>query len=80
MSGGSAVFGFASTLVRLGDELPKPNAERLREYRDTALPSLYNNLYTDEPIYPFYETTKIENGLLAMAEHLGGDDPAVVAA
>ena len=80
LSGGSAVFGIASTLVRLGDELPKPNADRLREYRDTALPSLYNNLYTDEPIHPFFETAKIENGLLAMAEHLGGDDPAVITA
>jgi hypothetical protein len=80
MGGGSDVFGFASTLVRLADELPKPSQDRLREYRDTALPSLYSSLYTDEPLYPFYEAAKLENGLLAMAETLGGDDPAVLTA
>ncbi len=78
--GGAEVFFLAQTVVRLADELPKPNADRLREYRDTALPSLYNNLYTDAPIYPFYEATKLENGLLSMAEILGGEDPLVVKA
>ena len=36
----SQLFRIARTLVRLAEEKAKPNAERLREYRDSALDSL----------------------------------------
>src|SRR4051794_1723535 len=36
----SHLFGIARTLVRLAAEKTKPNADRLREYRDSALESL----------------------------------------
>src|SRR5205807_1240014 len=33
----SQLFGIARTLLRAGEEKPKPNAERLREFRDSNL-------------------------------------------
>src|SRR2546426_1052228 len=37
--------GFARILVRAAEERPKPNGDRLREYRDSALPSLEQDLF-----------------------------------
>jgi len=73
-------FGnMAVDLVRLAAELPKPSSERLREYGDARLPSLYQALYSPAPIYDFYETFKVEQGLLNAVETLGGSDPLVIA-
>ena len=49
---GARTASIAITLVRLADELEKPSAERLREYGDAALPSLYQGLYSPAPITP----------------------------
>lgn len=76
----SQLFNFARTLVRLGEELPKPNADRLREFRDSELDSLYLSLYSTAPIYDALEIEKIASGLSALAENLGGEDPAVITA
>lgn len=76
----SDLFHLARTLVRLADELPKPSAERLREFRDSELDSLYLELYSPAPIYDALEIDRLRSGLSAMAENLGGDDPAVVTA
>ena len=35
---------YARNLVRAAEEKPKPNGDRLREYRDSALPSLEQEL------------------------------------
>lgn len=75
---GGELAGSALTLVRLADELPKPSTERLREYRETALPSVYLNLYSDAPIYDVMETDRTASGLQYMAMMLGADDPLVV--
>ncbi|MEK2481555.1 S46 family peptidase, partial [Lactobacillus acidophilus] len=48
----SPLFGIARHIVRMGDELPKPSAERLREYRDSNLESLKFGLFSPAPIYP----------------------------
>jgi hypothetical protein len=81
---GSAISGelagIALTLVRLADELPKPSPDRLREYRDTALPSVYLNLYSEAPIYEISEIDRLAAGLQNMAILLGADDPLVVTA
>ena len=45
------LFHIARHLVRLAAEQPKPNAERLREYRDSALESLEFQLFSPAPIY-----------------------------
>jgi hypothetical protein len=76
----SDLFLMARTLVRLADELPKANADRLREFRDSELDSVYLELYSPAPIYDALEIDRVRSGLSAMAENLGGDDPAVVIA
>ena len=42
MRSGGELFSIARTLLRAGDELPKPNGIRLRECSDAALPGLIN--------------------------------------
>lgn len=73
----SELFVDALELVRLADELPKPSGERLREYRDSALDSLYLGLYSPAPIHDNLEIFKIASGLSYLAETLGADDPTV---
>ena len=48
----SRLFRYARTLVRGAAERAKPNAERLREYRDAALTRVEQNLAGAAPIYP----------------------------
>ncbi len=73
----SDLFGIARNLVRLAEEKPKPSPERLREYNDAALDSLYLDLYSPAPIYDDLEMNRIASSLAFMAETLGGDDPYV---
>jgi formate dehydrogenase maturation protein FdhE len=68
---------FARTLVRAGDEKPKPNSDRMREFRDSALPSLEQQLFSTEPIYKNLETALLTDGLSEMQESLGKDNPEV---
>ncbi len=65
-------FGIARNLVRLAMEKPKPNAERLREYRDAALPSLERGLLSPAPIYDEFEIVKLADSLAQLKEELGG--------
>jgi len=73
----SPLFNIARHCVRLGDELPKPSAERLREYRDSNLDSLKFQLYSPAPIYPDLERAKLAASLTFLAENLGGEQPLV---
>ena len=41
----------ARTLLRAGDERPKPNGERLREFSDSGKASLELALFSEKPIY-----------------------------
>lgn len=77
---GSELYAHARTIVRLSEELPKPSAQRLREYRDSNLETVYLGLYSPRAYHPDLEAAKIASGLANMAELLGGDDPAVVGA
>ena len=70
-------FTIAKTLYRLAEELPKPNEERLEEYRDTALESLYQQLYSPAPIYPEIETVKLAASLKFLRDRLGVNHPVV---
>lgn len=65
-------FGVARNLVRLAMEKPKPNADRLREFRDTALPALERALLSPAPIYDEFETIKLADSLAQLKEELGG--------
>ena len=77
---GADMTGFAATLVRLVDELPKESGKRLREFGDASLPQVYQRLYSPAPIYPEFEVMRLESALSQMAEQLGASDPVVVAA
>ena len=67
----------ARTLVRAAAEKSKPNGDRLREYRDSALPSLEQRLFSTAPTYKNLETTTLAGSFAQMQEALGADDPAV---
>jgi len=74
------LFTIARHCVRLADELPKPSAARLREYRDSNLESLRFELFSPAPIYPALQRTKLAAGLTFLAENLGGRHPLVTRA
>jgi hypothetical protein len=73
----SALFRYARTLVRGAAERPKPSDERLREFRDTALPLVERRLLADVPVYPDVEEISLSLGLMRMRELLGPDHPVV---
>jgi hypothetical protein len=73
----SDLFGIARTLYRAADELPKPNGERLREFRDSALESLKFQLFSDEPIYDDFEILKLTNSLTYLTEQVGSNNEFV---
>lgn len=77
VGGRSSLMRIAQTLVRLAQELPKPNEDRLREYRDSSLDGVYRRLYSPAPIYDALEINRLESGLSYLAEKFGGDDPLV---
>ncbi len=73
----SHLFQIARSLVRLAEEKGKPNSDRLREYRDSALDSLKLQLFSDAPIYPEYEKAKLAHSLDFWKGMMGADDPMV---
>lgn len=76
----SDLIGYARDIVRHAEETGKPNAERLRDFRDSSLPSLYTQLYSPAPVHEALEVHRMEGALSFMAEMLGAEDPAVLAA
>ena len=74
----SPLFRIARHLVRLSGELKEPSEKRLREYRDSNLESLRQNLFSEEPIYADLEKAKLTASLSFMAERLGCDHPDVM--
>jgi hypothetical protein len=72
----SHLFSTARTLLRLGDESKKPNGERLREYRESNMPSLKQALYSEAPIYEDLETVTLADSLSNWLE-VAPNDPLV---
>jgi hypothetical protein len=70
----SDLFGIARTVVRLAEEKPKPNSDRLREYRDSALESLELTLFSTAPVYPKFEAARLAHGF-EYWQKLRPDDP-----
>jgi hypothetical protein len=64
-------FGIARNLVRLATEKQKPNAERLREFRDSNMASLERSLLSPAPIYDDFEIVKLADSLAQLKEELG---------
>lgn len=71
----SRLFGYARTLVRGASERPLPDAQRLREFVDTALPRVEQQLLADVPVDAAREQLTLSFGLTRMREYLGPDHP-----
>jgi Peptidase S46 len=70
-------FAIARELLRAGDERPKPNGERLREFADARRESFEQQLFSDKPVYADLETLTLADSLTFLAEQLGASDPTV---
>ena len=64
---------FARTLVRAAAEKPKPNGDRLREYRDSALPSLEQGLFSTAPVYKDFEIAVMTESLQEAQQYIPND-------
>ena len=70
----SELANFARWIVRATEEKTKPNDLRLREYRDSALPSLEQELFSSAPLYKSLETVTLADSLAQMRDALGADN------
>jgi hypothetical protein len=73
----SELFTIARTLLRAAEERPKPNSERLREFRESNLESLKFQLFSGAPIYPDYEKVKLTDSLTFLCAELGHENELV---
>jgi hypothetical protein len=69
----SELAKIARDLVRLADEKAKPNSQRLREYRDSNLPSLEQRLFSTAPIYKSLEVAKLTDSLAQVDVDISSD-------
>lgn len=70
-------FSLARTLLRAGDEFPKPNGDRLREFSDSGKTSLELGLFSTKPIYADLEIVLLADALTHLCAKLGVNDPLV---
>ncbi|HWQ91836.1 MAG TPA: S46 family peptidase, partial [Clostridia bacterium] len=73
----SDLFGIARTLLRAGEERPKPDGTRLHEFSDAAKASLELELFSNMPIYSDLEIVRLTDSLTFLATQLGVSDPLV---
>jgi hypothetical protein len=73
----SVLFGYARELLRAAEERPRPEGERLEEYRESRRASFEFRLFAEAPVYADLETLKLADSLTWLAEGLGGDAPLV---
>ncbi len=74
---GGRLSQVARLLVRAAAEKPKPNSDRMREFRDSNLPSLEQGLFSKEPVYKSLELTLLTDSLTEMQDALGADNADV---
>ena len=74
---GSHLAQIARNLVRAAAEKPKPNQARMREFRDSNLASLEQQLFSTEPVYKSLDTALLADSLSEMQDALGPDNPDV---
>jgi hypothetical protein len=70
---------FARTLVRVTEEKTKPNEKRLREYRDSNLASVEQQLFSTAPVYKSLDTATLADSIAEMQQELGLDNPDIKA-
>jgi hypothetical protein len=73
----SVLFGYARTIVRAAEELPKPDEKRLEEFNTAGLDSLTQKLYSKRPLDKDFEIAKLGDSLGWLTEQLGAKDPLV---
>ena len=71
-------YDIAHTLYRAAHERPKPNGEKLREFRESARESLEFDLFSAKPIYEDFEQVQLASGLEYLVQHLGFKNELVV--
>jgi Peptidase S46 len=69
----STLFDVARKLVRLAEESTKPNAERLKEYRESGIKSLELELFSPAPTYPEFEEIKLAHSLKEWKQDMPAD-------
>jgi len=74
---GSKLLETAGDIVLLVAEAQKPNGVRFAEYRDSALASLENELYSPAPVYDDLEEAALSDQLVQARDVLGADHPFV---
>ena len=75
---GSSLLSLARGIVRYAAQTRKPNADRLREYVETALPAREQAMYSPAPITPSMEIAVLADYFAFLAKELGAKDPVVV--
>lgn len=73
----SPLFGYARTVVRAAEELPKPNEKRLQEFGESGLDTLKVKLYSKRPLDKDFEIAKLGDSFGWLTEQLGYKDPLV---
>jgi nicotinamide mononucleotide adenylyltransferase len=73
----ASYFRNARYLVRAAEERTKPEAQRLREYTESALPEIRQKIFSTAPVHDDYETEALRFSLTKLRENLGPDDPLV---
>ena len=73
----SSLFTIARNLVRHGDEMAKPNGERLREFGESRLPQMKTATLVNEPIYDELEISILTWSLTQIRADLRADHPIV---
>lgn len=74
---GSELMDIARMVIRYAEEKPKPNDQRLTDFRETALPSLERAMYTTAPIEDSMEIEIIADYLRFLSKELGASEPVV---
>jgi len=76
---GSTLLTRAGEVVLYATEVKKPNEERYPEYRTSALASLENELFAEEPVYKDLEEVQLQEKLRQAEAFLGREHPYVKA-
>ncbi len=68
---------YARSIVRAAYQRQKPNDQRIREYQDSRLPTLEQQLFSTAPIYKSLEQVLLSESLAEMRDELGAGNPDV---
>ena len=71
----SDLAGYARTLVRATAEREKLNLQRMREYRDSNMPSVEQRLFSTAPVHDALEVLTLTESLGRLPGYFGADSP-----